>query len=532
MSFNTWNRIEPTNDAGSAARGLTAPLADPLWLLGRQWQVGELQAEDAATPISATIETTAFPFTTIEIGTGSVPFDARLPLEASVEPEPPGTPDLRFRLTAGRDLRSALVTANLLAAAAALRTLAAPLAGDRATAALIRAVGSDAVDAELVATAVNARGSAAVAAGLDAAHADGVRTVLEAWLGAYRARTGRAAPSAWDAESAAYRFSIVAPMGATELVLGAPAYRGKTLDWCDFTATTRAAPAGSPAVASRPPTTALPSRLSFTGGPARRFFELERAGATFGLLTGAPPDVATALLVETVLVYGGDWFVVPVQFPVGTAARVDRITIVDSFGTSTVLGGRIRSAGWRMFECAGDAAAQDMLPIIPTIAEPLQGAPIESVALVRDETANVVWAIEDVLADELGIGRAVSHDRPPVPSGREPTYVPLVPPPASWFPLVRRTNTFVGAELRGASSSTAPRGAILQSWPRVELIATDVDGNGLRIDRRWQLAIARTEAGDPQRRALWVSRADRVARAPSSAGMATDQLTAPDPTTT
>ncbi|HSN29048.1 MAG TPA: hypothetical protein VLT45_22325, partial [Kofleriaceae bacterium] len=57
----------------------------------------------------------------------------------------------------------------------------------------------------------------------------------------------------------------------------------------------------------------------------------------------------------------------------------------------------------------------------------------------------------------------------------------------------------------------------------------DVQGDGLRIERRWQLAIARNAAGATARRALWVSRADHVARAPGSSGMASDQLIAPAP---
>ena len=41
----TWSRLEPiTRDKGLAA-GLEARTHDPLWLLGRQWQLGELTAD-------------------------------------------------------------------------------------------------------------------------------------------------------------------------------------------------------------------------------------------------------------------------------------------------------------------------------------------------------------------------------------------------------------------------------------------------------------------------------------------------------
>ena len=52
-SITSWSRIEPVGAGGDPAAGLAARLADPLWLLARQWQVGEFQAEDGGTPIVA-----------------------------------------------------------------------------------------------------------------------------------------------------------------------------------------------------------------------------------------------------------------------------------------------------------------------------------------------------------------------------------------------------------------------------------------------------------------------------------------------
>src|SRR5215217_3335139 len=50
-SITSWSRIEPTD--GDISTGLPARIADPLWLLARQWQVGEFQGEDGGTPIVA-----------------------------------------------------------------------------------------------------------------------------------------------------------------------------------------------------------------------------------------------------------------------------------------------------------------------------------------------------------------------------------------------------------------------------------------------------------------------------------------------
>ena len=49
-SITYWNRVEPSPCSDSLVRGLEASLRDPLWLLARQWQLGEFRGEDAASP--------------------------------------------------------------------------------------------------------------------------------------------------------------------------------------------------------------------------------------------------------------------------------------------------------------------------------------------------------------------------------------------------------------------------------------------------------------------------------------------------
>ena len=42
-SVTTWLRCEPHSRSADLAVSLEMRLADPLWLLGRQWQFGEFQ---------------------------------------------------------------------------------------------------------------------------------------------------------------------------------------------------------------------------------------------------------------------------------------------------------------------------------------------------------------------------------------------------------------------------------------------------------------------------------------------------------
>ena len=51
MADDIWDRIEPHTRDPRLEEGLQARLADTLWMLARQWQVGEFRGEDAASPI-------------------------------------------------------------------------------------------------------------------------------------------------------------------------------------------------------------------------------------------------------------------------------------------------------------------------------------------------------------------------------------------------------------------------------------------------------------------------------------------------
>ena len=52
-SITTWMRLEPVSRNSEMKASLQARVYDPLWLLARQWQLGEFQGEDNGSPITA-----------------------------------------------------------------------------------------------------------------------------------------------------------------------------------------------------------------------------------------------------------------------------------------------------------------------------------------------------------------------------------------------------------------------------------------------------------------------------------------------
>ena len=94
--LNTWNRLEPLPIATDMQAALQAAVADPLWLLCRQWQFLEFAGEDAGTPVQVQVAAEATAIDRFHAGlpgadaaTRARPVDTqRTPLEVLIEAEP------------------------------------------------------------------------------------------------------------------------------------------------------------------------------------------------------------------------------------------------------------------------------------------------------------------------------------------------------------------------------------------------------------------------------------------------------------
>ncbi|MGH2901907.1 MAG: hypothetical protein ACRDMZ_24750, partial [Solirubrobacteraceae bacterium] len=118
-------RLETQPTAVNLKSGLQAPLADPLWMLARQWQFNEFQGEDAGTPLKLKFAVQGRPVDFFRSGHDAEqpwqPLEkGTAPLEARVEAEAVWRTHRRLRGEAGlqvlRMAPSAAVRTALLAA--------------------------------------------------------------------------------------------------------------------------------------------------------------------------------------------------------------------------------------------------------------------------------------------------------------------------------------------------------------------------------------------------------------------------------
>src|SRR5688572_16033849 len=131
-SATTWSRLEPLPTSDDVSEALQAKVADPLWMLTRQWQFNEFQGEDAGSPIEAALRISGVPITSlVAAGVPPVPLQGAAPIEALVEREQVLAVHPKLNAQAGQQLMRLLRAANVNAAATQLvasfpATIAAP----------------------------------------------------------------------------------------------------------------------------------------------------------------------------------------------------------------------------------------------------------------------------------------------------------------------------------------------------------------------------------------------------------------------
>jgi hypothetical protein len=130
-SIVTWQRLEPLPLSSDLAPALQAQIADPLWMLARQWQFAEFQGEDAGSPVTARLvgdNAQLSRFLPGDLRADNRPpavdfAHAGLPLETLVEREPTLGTHPRLAAEAGEHLLRLLAGAGVSGVREALRTL-------------------------------------------------------------------------------------------------------------------------------------------------------------------------------------------------------------------------------------------------------------------------------------------------------------------------------------------------------------------------------------------------------------------------
>jgi hypothetical protein len=539
-SITSWIRLEPRCRDDDLNESVRARIYDPLWMLARQWQTGEFQGEDTGTPVLARWRADSAPITRYCAGAikpntqMSAPrYDARaMPLEALVERQPLRTPTTHGSLRLA--VESGLHFLRMLDAQPTSRSyrrdflsgfaLQPPTEEDRAgldaeTLSYWRLMALRAPDARRLTGAfrdaqghrIPLPGSLDIAPG-DKAEVDAVVGEWLAQLDAFLARPPAGAPDAWNAERLEYAFAIAGAPGNEETPLTATQYAEGHLDWHSVDLDLEINLGAAQDNASAPVVRAvIPAPVSFRGAPAQRFWEMEDSAIDYGLLPAGPGDIPHLMLSEFATGFGNDWYVIPIELDVGTLTVARSLVITDSFGVQTLISPVNDPAkpatGWSMFELshiqrgeAGLRPRSNLFFLAPSLVRTLDSRPLEEVLFMRDEMANMAWAVERVVQGpiEQRIEPAATADAPrtalPTPSA-QPRYRLATEVPSNWIPLLpqRISNPpslrLVRAAMLapdGTNTIRRARGELLNAAARLALFDEEIPREGARVTRQFE----------------------------------------------
>ncbi|MCZ6820657.1 MAG: hypothetical protein O7G31_14390 [Calditrichaeota bacterium] len=452
-----WNRLEGRPRKVEIDRTLKVEIRDPLWMLCRQWQVGEFHAEDAGSAVAAKVQINTTRLNRFAARGGqAVPYDESVPLEATVESEHIFSPadegavtQLQLRVEMGQHWLKLLlqfteinyrvqylqkygfIDPGEIADPTPEEKLGlAHLRSDRKAWQVFAAVKDRVIDGAKLMMAIHS-GDHLVWLENDSGINDATEkerilkaaTAFIEWFRRIYHQPGDETGTSWAPAYLEYQFTCSAPndeSGRSKTVLTAEQYHQGHLDSYafDIDPTGEAMPDEDSTTQDenifevRAPLSFIPTQIEFTGMPNVRWWTFEDRQTEFGHLRTDTTDLATLMLAEFGLIYGNDWTVVPYDLEIGTLAEIKGIVVTDVFGVRTF----VRPAGsgpdddwqhWNVYNqstIGPPGPADTRLFLAPAIGKLQEGKPFEKVILARDEMANMVWGVEQTIPGVLGSG--------------------------------------------------------------------------------------------------------------------------------
>jgi hypothetical protein len=573
-----WEKIQPQPASTDLDEALRGEIHDPLWLLARQWQLGEFKAEDAGMAAYAHVVAWSTPLQQLRSGLPApVPYrPEERPLNAAVEQVPPAF-DLSLRLEAGRRWRQMLVAAGKTQAWDHFRRN--PLLHFKMPPLHYETLTSDQafLSAEPFGNLLEALGQGRMVDGAALyrelqdrpasdflprpdPQVDTASTQWLQWVEGHLQVGTTPAGGHWDATRLEYRATAAAlqPDG-TALALQLPEHNGQPMDSFSWEQNGSAAtPAGQdPARSTVHRHTFIPTPVSFPGMPRARWWEFEDSTMDLGNLQARKTDLGLLLLSEFGLLYSNDWLLTPLALPAGHLARIRSIRVTDVFGVQAYVKPAVQNSHWELFQLT--SAAEPQPPgwlFLPPVAQHYQeSAPLEEIRFLRDEMANLVWGVEMTVPDGLGTGTegasaarrleswlAKAAGLPGEP-GEEPLpdigapfrYRIGTTVPPHWIPFIPFRPAADSAQIafrRAAMPRFLPPMPPQRIRPRTEILGSTTDPKGRYDIREEEIPAAGIGLRQVWRRArwfdgrtiTWLAREKSIGRYTDSSGLQFDQV--------
>jgi hypothetical protein len=439
-----WNRVEARPRTLNFERALKAEVRDALWMLTKQWQMGEFTGDDAGSPVLAKVHIETTKLSKYKPGDQPVQiFDKKVPLETKVEQKKiifnwdEKDMQIDLRLHIGRYWIKMLRDNGLGAyvkdfireygfSLPSKDKSSSHIYAHREVLQQLSAISRRSMDGAKLFLHLNDAGTNLASDNIDPTMSSTDKTEIDQlgkdfskWFKSVYYQPADEKENAWDPAKLEYKFACSAPDGTNEKVLTADEYYHGHLDWYSFDIDNKANTIGDTGEPQEAPekftSTFIPAHVQFDGMPNTRWWMFEDGQTNFGDIKPATTDLAKLLLIEFGLVYANDWFFIPFQLPVGSLASVKGLAVTNVFGERTWIKASGSGADedwhrWNMFtlNVKGKEEGQQAdttLFLAPATMKVQEGEPVEEILVIRDEIANMVWGVETMIPLANGYGR-------------------------------------------------------------------------------------------------------------------------------
>lgn len=426
-TITMWNRLEGRPRTHNFNKALKSEVRDALWMICKQWQMGEFKGEDAGTAVFSKIKIDSTEIN--ELSPANSPFtklDKSLPIETIIEQRSINFErdtqniGLDIRLQLGNYWYKLLKRESLGSYYSQYVDLYGFKLGakDRATDQIFAhkeelqqwmAISGRTIDGfEIIKHIDNGNEASSGIILSDTDHKPILNEIGQKLIKYYRQNFTQPSTqddNSWQPDRLEYKAAAKASNSESVDTLVAEEYYHGHLDWYAFNLESDN---GDGSI--KPKTfkdTFIPSPIEFDGMPDKRWWKFEDSKTYFGNVTPSTTDLSKLLLIEFGLIYANDWFIVPFNLPIGSIADVKGITVTNNFGDlywiepTEKIGEN--STEWSVFRQQSNPVNKKLF-LSPSAIKVQEGSPLEEVMLIRDEMANMVWGVEKTIPSTRGIG--------------------------------------------------------------------------------------------------------------------------------
>ena len=428
-----WNRLEGNPRTADFKKALKAEVRDALWMLTKQWQLGEFKADDAGSPISSKVHISTSKLNSYQAAKhGNQPFENEIPLETRVEQKripfiqknsvhrnEGDAVSIDIRLQMGNYWLKLLKTKGLNFRKEYVKRCTFHLPNKSRDTAFfhankdvlqqILAIKNRCMDGykfyEEIKNDINEVATDITNNPIKVTELIELGKIFIEWYKKQFSQPDEERSDAWVSNKLEYQFDCSATTDSETKILDAEEYYHGHLDWYAFNL--KHSQERNTDKKNTYTDSFIPTHVEFDGMPDTRWWKFEDSKTSFGDISPNTGEISKLLLIEFGLIFANDWFVIPFKMPIGSLANVEGLTVTNNFGETIWIDSAEKSntpnKEWSMFKLQSENSDNSLF-LAPSAMKVHESKPLEDILFIRDEMSNMVWGIETTVPLPTGTG--------------------------------------------------------------------------------------------------------------------------------